>query len=117
VAGETSIPVWGSGRPRREFLHVDDLADVVVFVLTSYDGEEHLNVGTGRDISIKELVELMGEVVGWEGECVFDPSMPDGTPRKLLDVSHLSDLGWTASTSLRDGIAATYTWYVENATP
>ncbi len=115
LAGASSVPVWGSGRPRREFLHVDDLADAVIHATTHYDGESHLNVGTGKDISIAELVDLIGEVVGWEGEAVFDPAMPDGTLRKLLDVSAMADLGWIATTGLRDGIADTYRWYLDNS--
>lgn len=112
--GQPSIEVWGSGRPRREFLHVDDLADATIFAARSYSDERHLNVGTGKDISIRELAELIAEVVGWDGELRFDPSMPDGTPRKLLDVGRLADAGWTARIGLREGIAATYRWYLDN---
>ena len=108
VNGETTVSVWGSGRPRREFLHVDDLADAVMFALTSYDGESHLNVGTGTDVSIAELADVIAEVVGWDGEFIYDASMPDGTLRKLLDVSLLRDAGWSARIGLRDGIAMTY---------
>jgi len=108
VNGTSTVTIWGSGKPRREFLHVDDLADAVVFATTSYDGESHLNVGTGTDVSIAELAGTIAGVVGWSGEFVYDTSMPDGTPRKLLDVSKLGDLGWSASTDLADGIAATY---------
>lgn len=108
VLGESTVTVWGSGRPQREFLHVDDLADAVVFALTSYDGESHLNVGTGTDISIADLAEVIADVVGWDGEFIYDAAMPDGTPRKLLDVSLLQDLGWSARIPLRDGIAMTY---------
>jgi GDP-L-fucose synthase len=108
VTGSDEVVVWGSGRPRREFLHVDDLADATIFTAQHYSGEQHLNVGTGRDISIAELAELIAEVVGWEGRFRFDATMPDGTPRKLLDVSRLSDLGWEASVSLRAGIGSTY---------
>jgi GDP-L-fucose synthase len=108
VAASDEVVVWGSGRPRREFLHVDDLADATIFAAQHYSGEQHLNVGTGRDISIAELAELIAEVVGWEGRFRFDATMPDGTPRKLLDVSRLSDLGWEASVSLRAGIGSTY---------
>ena len=104
----------GFWSPQREFLHVDDLADAVIFATRHYDGESHLNVGTGKDISIAELVSVIADVVGWEGEAVFDPNMPDGTPRKLLDVSALADLGWTAQTGLRDGIAETYAWFLDN---
>jgi GDP-L-fucose synthase len=105
---EATVEVWGSGRPRREFLYVDDLADAVVFATRYYTGERHLNVGTGKDISIRELAELIAEVVGWDGTLEFDTSMPDGTPRKLLDVSNLVSLGWVASSSLFDGIHSTY---------
>ncbi|MCI0543531.1 MAG: GDP-L-fucose synthase [Actinobacteria bacterium] len=116
LSGATSLTLWGSGRPRREFLHVDDLADAVVFALRQYSGEQHLNVGTGEDLTIVELAQLIGEVVGWEGEYMFDPSMPDGVMRKLLDVSRLNALGWSASIPLREGIAATYqSFLVETA--
>jgi len=108
-----SVAVWGSGTPRREFLHVDDLADATVFALRRYDGESHLNVGTGVDISIRELVELIADIVGWQGSLVFDPSMPDGMARKLLDVSALASLGWRASIPLREGIESTYAWFLE----
>jgi GDP-L-fucose synthase len=112
--GRDHIEVWGSGRPRREFLHVDDLADATVFALRHYAGESHLNVGTGEDLSIRELAETIAEVVGWEGELRFDPSMPDGTPRKLLDVSKLTELGWSARIGLREGIEATYRWFLDH---
>jgi GDP-L-fucose synthase len=112
VAGMPTITLWGSGRPRREFLHVDDLADAVVFALRHYSDESHLNVGTGEDLTIVELANLIGEVVGWKGEFVFDASMPDGVMRKLLDVSRMAQLGWKASTPLRDGIASTYTSFL-----
>lgn len=112
ATGTPSVEVWGSGEPRREFLHVDDLADAVLFALKHVSRTGPINVGTGRDISIRELAELLCEVIGYSGELVFDRSKPDGTPRKLLDVSLLSGLGWTASTGLRDGIEATYRWFV-----
>jgi len=112
--GESSIDVWGTGNPRREFLHVDDLADATIFALCNYEGEEHLNVGVGEDISIRQLAELIAEIVGWEGELEFDTSMPDGTPRKLLDVSKLQSLGWSASIGLREGVRETYEWYLRN---
>ena len=105
---KSTVTLWGSGRPRREFLHVDDLADAVIFSLIHYSGESHLNVGTGREISISELANLIAEVVGWDGEFVFDTSMPDGVMRKLLDVSTLGDLGWTAQIDLHTGIEQTY---------
>ena len=102
------MEIWGSGRPRREFLHVDDLADATMHVTRRYSGEEHLNVGTGEDISILELAQLIAKIVGWDGEHVLDQSMPDGTPRKLLDVSRLAALGWSATTDLPTGIEQTY---------
>jgi GDP-L-fucose synthase len=105
---EGEVVIWGTGRPRREFLHVDDLADATIFAAQYYSDEQHLNVGTGRDISIAELAELIAEVVGWSGTFRFDTSMPDGTPRKLLDVSRFSTLGWEASIGLRDGLLQTY---------
>jgi GDP-L-fucose synthase len=116
VAGAESIQVWGTGTPRREFLHVDDLADATIFALRKYESEEHLNVGTGEDISIRELAELIAEVVGWDGDLVFDRSMPDGTPRKLLDVSRLRDLGWRPRIGLREGIEQTYRWFLAHQT-
>jgi GDP-L-fucose synthase len=114
VNGADQVVIWGSGRPRREFLHVDDLADATLFALRRYPGERHLNVGTGTDVSIRELADLIAEVVGWHGEFVHDTSMPDGAPRKLLDVSRLQTLGWTAHTGLVDGITSTYRWFVDH---
>ena len=107
------ITLWGSGRPTREFLHADDLADAVVFSLKHYSEDTHLNVGTGREISILDLANLVADVIGWSGDYEFDTSMPDGTLRKLLDVSQLADLGWTASIGLRDGISRTYSDYAK----
>ncbi len=112
--GQDSVVLWGSGTPRREFLHVDDLADACLFVMAHYEDEMPLNIGVGEDISIRELAGLIAEVVGFEGELELDPTRPDGTPRKLLDVSRLHALGWQARTGLRDGIAATYAWYREH---
>jgi GDP-L-fucose synthase len=111
-AGAESVTVWGTGSPRREFLHVDDLADACVFLMQSYSSDEIVNVGWGKDISIAELAELMGSIVGFEGALEFDRSKPDGTPRKLLDTTRLSALGWTPSISLEDGIRQTYDWYL-----
>ena len=116
VSGAPSVPVWGTGTPRREFLHVDDLADATLAALKTYAGEEHVNVGVGEDISIRELAELICEVIGYEGELDFDPSKPDGMPRKLLDVGRLKALGWEPRIELRDGIAHAYRWFVEHAT-
>lgn len=114
VRGARSVTLWGSGNPRREFLHVDDLADACCFVMDRYDGEGFLNVGTGVDLTIREAAALVAEVVGYEGEFEFDTSRPDGTPRKLLDVSRLEALGWRARIGLREGIADTYRWYREH---
>ena len=114
TAGAPSVTLWGSGTPRREFLHVDDLAEALLFLLENYDSPETINVGTGVDLTIRELAELVADVVGWHGEIVQDTSKPDGTPRKLLDVSRLNHLGWTARTPLREGIASTYEWYLAN---
>jgi GDP-L-fucose synthase len=108
---EPTVTVWGSGQPRREFLHVDDLAGAAVFLMQRYDSPEIINVGTGKDLPIADLAELIREVVGYQGKIVLDPSRPDGTPRKLLDVSRLHQLGWQPGIALRDGIAQTYDWY------
>lgn len=114
VNGRTSVQVWGSGNPRREFLHVDDLADASLFLMANYDEGEIVNIGTGKDLSISELAELVREVVGFEGEVHYDASKPDGTPRKLLDVSRLHATGWHHKIELRDGIEKSYMWFVEN---
>jgi GDP-L-fucose synthase len=111
LAGEVSVTVWGTGSPRREFLHVNDLADACVFLMENYSSDEIVNVGWGRDISVSELAGLVRRVVGFDGEIVYDRSKPDGTPRKLLDTSRLTALGWTPSVSLEEGIAQTYEWY------
>jgi GDP-L-fucose synthase len=108
LAAARTVTVWGSGTPYREFLFVDDLADACVFVLKNYSGMDFLNVGTGKDITIAEFARLVGEVVGFTGELAFDATRPDGTPRKLLDVSRLTALGWRARTDLRSGLAAAY---------
>lgn len=110
------VVIWGSGTPRREFLFVDDLAQACLFLLENYDAPETINIGAGVDLSIRQLAEMVAGVVGFEGNLVQDPSKPDGTPRKLLDVSRLSELGWKASTSLANGIRTTYDWYLKNAT-
>lgn len=108
------VEVWGTGTPRREFLHVDDLADAVVYLMNNYDENEPLNIGTGKDVTIKELAELIKEIVGYEGEIKFDTTKPDGTPRKLLDVSRLHATGWKHKITLREGIQSTYEWFKEN---
>jgi GDP-L-fucose synthase len=114
-AKTTGVPVtlWGTGTPRREFLHVDDMAAACLHLLQHYDGDEHVNVGTGTDVSIAELASTVAKVVGYDGPIDWDTSKPDGTPRKLLDVSKLSDLGWSASIPLHEGIAGTYEWFLE----
>ncbi|MEW6664786.1 MAG: GDP-L-fucose synthase [Thermodesulfobacteriota bacterium] len=108
---ETTVTVWGTGTPRREFLHVDDLADACLFLMERYEESEIINIGVGKDISVRELAELIAEVVGYRGRISFDPSKPDGTPRKLLDVGRLEALGWKSRISLREGIRGTYEWY------
>ncbi len=108
------LVVWGSGTPRREFLHVDDLASACLFLLEKYDSPEIINVGCGEDISIHELAELICDIVGFEGELAWDKTKPDGTPRKLLDVTKLQSLGWRPTIPLRDGISQTYEWFLKN---
>lgn len=114
LSGATSMNVWGSGQPKREFLHVDDLADALVFLVNNYSSDLQINVGYGSDISIKDVVELVCKVVGFEGSLEFDATMPDGTPRKFLDVGRLNSLGWSPKISLTDGLKSTYEWYCEN---
>jgi GDP-L-fucose synthase len=111
TAGRPSVEIWGSGKPLREFLHVDDLADATVFLMRNYSAAPHINVGAGKEITIAELARLIAEVIGYEGRFTFDPNRPDGTPRKLLDVGRLTALGWQARIALRDGIAETYAAY------
>jgi GDP-L-fucose synthase len=111
-SGAREVVVWGTGRPRREFLHVDDLADAVCFLLERYESPEIINVGVGEDVSIAELAALVREIVGFTGGVVYDTSKPDGTPRKLLDVSKIAALGWKARIGLADGIGETYRWYL-----
>jgi GDP-L-fucose synthase len=110
-SGSDRVVLWGSGMPRREFLHVDDLADACLFCMRQHDGEEIVNVGVGEDVSIRDLAELISEVVGFSGTFEFDRSKPDGTPRKLLDVSRINAMGWRARIPLREGIEQTYQWF------
>lgn len=110
-SGAKEVTVWGTGTPRREFLHVDDLAEALLFLMDKYDGEEIVNIGTGEDVTIRELAELVQRTVGYEGKLAFDTSKPDGTPRKLLDVSKLTKLGWKAKTALPEGLRTTYEWF------
>jgi GDP-L-fucose synthase len=114
LRGDTEIVIWGSGTPRREFLHSDDLANAVVHLMRTYESEQILNVGCGEDVTIRELAELIARVVGFEGRLRFDTSKPDGAPRKLLDVGRLASLGWRPRTSLTDGVRSTYDWFVAN---
>jgi GDP-L-fucose synthase len=112
MAGASEVVVWGSGTPRREFLHVDDLADACVFLMDHYQDAEHINIGTGEDLSIRELAEIVGKIVYPDSRLVFDASKPDGTPRKLLNVNRLHSLGWRHRIELDEGIAATYDWFL-----
>jgi GDP-L-fucose synthase len=114
--GKRELVVWGSGKPRREFLHVDDLAAACVFLLEQYDSPEIVNVGCGEDVSIRELAELICDIVGFKGELAWDTTKPDGTPRKLLDVSKIHALGWRHQIAFREGIGRTYQWFLKNET-
>jgi GDP-L-fucose synthase len=113
-SGASEVLVWGSGTPRREFLHADDLADACVFLLKNYDSPELINIGSGTDVTIRELAETVCEVLGYDGTLAFDPTKPDGTPRKLMDSSRLFSLGWKPKISLREGIAHAHAWFLEN---
>jgi GDP-L-fucose synthase len=112
LEGAAQTTIWGTGAPRREFLFVDDLADACIFILTRYSDEQHLNIGSGEEVTIADLAKLVAETVGYEGRLVFDTSRPEGTPRKLLDISRLTALGWRPRVSLRDGLARTYSAFL-----
>ena len=114
VNNSEAVEVWGTGTPLREFLYVDDMADACVFLMENYDGEQHVNIGTGEEVSIRELAETVKEVVGFDGELVFNTDMPDGTPRKLTTVDKLHGLGWKHKVSLDKGIRLAYNWFLEN---
>lgn len=114
INGTKEVVMWGTGKPKREFLYVDDLADACVHLMNNYSDETHVNVGTGEDVEIRELAQIIKEVVGYEGEIANDLSKPDGTPRKLLDVSLLESTGWKYSTKLKDGITKVYSWYLDS---
>lgn len=114
INNSKTVEIWGTGSPLREFLHVDDMADACVYLLENYDGEQHVNIGTGKEISIKLLAETIKKVVGFNGELVWNTDMPDGTPRKLTDVTKLHELGWQHKIELEDGLRSTYEWYKEN---
>jgi len=115
-SGASEVVLWGTGTPRREFLYVDDLADACLFAMQNYEDESFLNVGTGEDLAIRDLAELVAQVTGFKGGIVWDTTMPDGTPRKLLDVSRLHALGWRAKTNLHDGIRLAYNWFTNRNT-
>ena len=114
LRGDPSVTVWGSGTPRREFLHVDDLADAILYLLHVYDAEPIVNIGWGEDVTIRELAELVMSVVGYSGRLIFDTTKPDGAPRKLLDVARLTELGWRPRIALENGVAETYEWFKEH---
>ena len=114
VNGAKSVELWGTGSPLREFLYVDDMADACVFLLENYSGEQHVNIGTGKEVTIKELAETVKKTVGYEGEIVWNSVMPDGTPRKLTDVTKLHNLGWTHKVELEEGVKLAYDWFRDN---
>ncbi len=114
LAGDPTVPIWGTGSPRREFLHADDLADACVFLLENYDDPDIVNIGCGQDVTIRELAETVCQVIGYEGDLAFDPTRPDGTPRKLLDMTKLTKLGWTPKIPLTAGIQGAYHWFLEH---
>src|SRR6516225_1645708 len=114
VASAPTVTVWGTGTPRREFLYVDDFADACAYLLKNYSGAQFINVGTGKDVSIAEFADIVADVVGYRGKIIFDPSKPDGTPRKLLDISRLSSFGWTAEVPLREGLKKAYANFLES---
>jgi GDP-L-fucose synthase len=115
LAGAREVEIWGTGRPRREFLHVDDLADALIFLMQRYSGESHVNIGWGSDVTIAELATLVAETVGFQGALRFDTSMPDGTPQKLLDIGRIAALGWRPRIPLREGLADAYRWFAAYA--
>jgi GDP-L-fucose synthase len=114
VSGAPTVELWGTGTPLREFLYVDDMADACVFLLENYSGEQHVNIGTGKEVTIKELAETVQKAVGYEGEIVWNKDMPDGTPRKLTDVTKLHGLGWTHKVELEEGVGLAYQWFKDN---
>ena len=114
VSGQPFVELWGTGTPLREFLYVDDMADACVFLLENYSGEQHVNIGTGKEVTIKELAETVQKCVGYEGEIHWNTDMPDGTPRKLTDVTKLHNLGWQHKVDLEEGVQLAYDWFKEN---
>src|SRR6056297_3315380 len=117
VNNSPEVILWGTGSPKREFLHVEDLADAVVFLMNNYNGQGFVNIGTGEDLKIKDLAEMIKEITGYEGKITWDSTKPDGTPRKLLDVSRLKQAGWTCNMPLKEGINQTYKWFQDNFKP
>ena len=114
VSGASSVELWGTGTPLREFLYVDDMADACVFLLENYSGEQHVNIGTGKEVTIRELAETVKQTVGYTGEIRWNAEMPDGTPRKLTDVTKLHGLGWNHKVELEEGVKLAYDWFREN---
>jgi GDP-L-fucose synthase len=114
INNEPSVECWGTGSPLREFLYVDDMADACVFLMENYDGEQHVNIGTGKEVTIKQLVEIIRKIVNYEGEVVWNTAMPDGTPRKLTDVTKIHSMGWKHKIELEEGVKLAYNWFVEN---
>lgn len=114
IENASEVVIWGTGVSRREFLHVDDLSDAILFLMENYEEKPFLNIGTGEDVSIKELAELLKEIIGYKGALVFDSTKPDGMPKKLLDVSKINELGWKHQIALEDGLISTYEWYTSN---
>ena len=114
INGDKEVIVWGSGKPLREFLYSEDMADACIYLMETYKGNDFFNIGTGKELTIKDLAELIKETVGYEGKIVWDSSKPDGTPRKLLDVSRLEKAGWKYKVELKDGIKMAYNWFLEN---
>jgi GDP-L-fucose synthase len=112
LSGADSVTLWGSGKPRREFLHVDDLAKAVLFLLRGYDNATAINVGTGVDLEIRELARMISQLTGYQGQIKWDTAKPDGTPQKLLDVGRVNELGWTSEITLDQGLKSTYEWFV-----
>lgn len=115
LAGNSKIEIWGTGTPKREFLHVDDLADGLVFLMQYYSDASHINIGSGDEVNIRDLAQTIGEAVGYTGEYTYDATKPDGAPRKLMDSTRIHNLGWRAPTKLKEGMARTYAWFLENA--
>ncbi len=114
VSGAATLMIWGTGSPRREFLHVDDCADGLVHLMKDYSGDQHVNVGSGADLPIVELAQLIADIVGFKGEIMCDTSKPDGTPRKLMSAAKMQAMGWTPRITLREGLADAYAWYLAN---